>query len=481
MSSTKTQESKLPQWQEDFIREQILPRGIEIADTEYTPYTGETIAGMTPTQQQALSGFGGLNMGGQAYGQAAGVQQGLTGFRPSSMGAEGQVDVNQLATTDLGAYMDPYTQNVIDLGQQDIERQRQMASNTLGAQAEAAGAFGGSRQAVQEGVLAGEALRQAGALSAQQRQQAFTQALQSSQFDIGNVQQAREAAAARAQAANAANFQGQFQGAGIQSAAANALGSLADQRLQSQLSGLGAQMSAGEQQRALEQAQLQSDYAMFQEQQGYPLTQLNALLAAGSGVPAGLGTTTTRDPFGGLTAVGNLLGGWLLATAATGYTALQTDWTIDMARLFTQEDIDRMKAMNKDMTGVEVGTLMLPNELEDLGYGSAAEDPAPEPVTAPVVEAAPVATSVTTPFAAQDTGGAATLQQLLAPQAAPATPTDPYANLSKTQRQMLAFSALSDAGAALAGRQGGNFNAMLGRFQRAGRHAAQGYGCGAAH
>lgn len=49
MSSTKTQESKLPQWQEDFIREQILPRGIEIADTEYTPYTGETIAGMTPT------------------------------------------------------------------------------------------------------------------------------------------------------------------------------------------------------------------------------------------------------------------------------------------------------------------------------------------------------------------------------------------------------------------------------------------------
>ena len=133
-----------------------------------------------------------------------------------------------------------------------------------------------------------------------------------------------------------------------------------------------------------------------------------------------------------------------------------------MARLFTQEDIDRMIAMNKDMTGVQVGTLMLPNELKDLGYGSAAEDPAPEPVTAPVVEAAPVATSVTTPVAAQDTSGAATLQQLLAPQTA--TPTDPYANLSKTQRKMLAFSALSDAGAALAGRQGGNFNALLGRF-----------------
>ena len=131
-----------------------------------------------------------------------------------------------------------------------------------------------------------------------------------------------------------------------------------------------------------------------------------------------------------------------------------------MARLFTQEDIDRMKAMNKDMTGVEVGTVMLPNEIEDLGYGSAAEDPAPEPVTTPVT--APAADTATAPAADTAFSGAATLQQLLAPQTA--TPTDPYANLSKTQRKMLAFSALSDAGAALAGRQGGNFNAMLGRF-----------------
>jgi len=119
-----------------------------------------------------------------------------------------------------------------------------------------------------------------------------------------------------------------------------------------------------------------------------------------------------------------------------------------------------MKAMNKDMTGVKVGTLMLPNELEDLGYGSAAEDPAPEPVTAPVVEAAPV----TTPVATQDTSGAATLQQLLAPQTTPTTPTDPYENLSKTQRRMLAFAGLSDAGAALQGGQGGSVSAMMGRF-----------------
>jgi hypothetical protein len=512
MSSTKTQETKLPKWQEDFIREQILPRGIDIADTEYTPYEGDLIAGMTPLQEQALSGFGSLDTGGQTYEQAIGVQRELSGFAPTAMGAAsagpaatyggatvaetdayggatvaktdayggatispieraraaqlgevermqgvgavrsarapGQIDVDTLATTSFDPYLSPYTQNVIELGQQDIERQRQMASNTLGAQAQAAGAFGGSRQAVQEGVLAGEALRQAGALSAQQRQQAFTQALQSGQFDIGNVQQARalssgqqmtaetlgqqareagaardqaaragnmaaanqfaaqqaqleqqatlanqsafnaraqqqaqltqqagltaaaqaaarasqqagltqaagltaaaqaaarasqqagltqaaglsnqaalnqamQAEAARQQAANAANFQGQFQAAGIQGGAANAMAGLAGQQLQSQLTGLGAQMSAGEQARALEQAQLQADYAMFQEQQAYPLSQLNAVLAAGSGIPAGLGTVTQRDPFGGLTAVGNLLGGF--GSAGQGYRAM---------------------------------------------------------------------------------------------------------------------------------------------------------------
>jgi len=95
---------------------------------------------------------------------------------------------------------------------------------------------------------------------------------------------------------------------------------LAGQQLQSELAGLGAQMSAGEQARALEQAQLQADYAMFQEQQAYPLTQLNAVLAAGSGIPAGLGTVSTRDPFGGLTAVGNLLGGF--GSAGQGYRAM---------------------------------------------------------------------------------------------------------------------------------------------------------------
>ena len=287
MGSTTTQETKLPQWQEDFIREQILPRGIEIAEAEYTPYEGETIARMTPTQQQALSGFGGLDMGGQTYDQAIGVQQGLANFTPTDMQAAqlgqaermqgvgaveaarapGQIGVDTLARTNFDAYMSPYTQNVINRSLQTLGGAQEQALNKLSAQATAARAFGGSRQGVAEAGTREAYGKQAADLIAGLQEKAFTQALGSGQFDIGNVQQARalqsgqqmtaetlgqqarEAAAARdqaaragnmaaanqfaqqqaqfEQAANAANYQGQFQAAGVRSAAANAMGGLA--------------------------------------------------------------------------------------------------------------------------------------------------------------------------------------------------------------------------------------------------------------
>jgi hypothetical protein len=53
---------------------------------------------------------------------------------------------------------------------------------------------------------------------------------------------------------------------------------------------------------------------------------------------------------------------------------------------------------------------------------------------------------------------------ILQPPPQPAPSDDPFANLSKTQRRMLAFAAMSDAGAALAGKQGGNFASTLSAF-----------------
>ena len=245
--------------------------------------------------------------------------------------APGQIGVNQLASTNFDPYMNPYTQNVIEAGQADIERQRQLASNQLGAQAQSAGAFGGSRQAVQEGVLAGEALRQAGQLSAQQRGQAFTQALQSGQFDIGNVQQARtlasgqefqanqfaqqaqEAAAAREQAArtgnmqaanqfalqqaqleqqaNQANYQGQFQAANVQSGAAGGLRGLGSTMFGQGMTGLREQQAAAARAQAAQQAMLDAGRQQTLANLGYP----GQALQTGSGILSGLPSATMKQ------------------------------------------------------------------------------------------------------------------------------------------------------------------------------------------
>lgn len=151
-----------------------------------------------------------------------------------------------------------------------------------------------------------------------------------------------------------------------------------------------------------------------------------------------------------------------------------------MQRILTDEDITALENAGVNMKGVAVGDEALPEEiieLERLGVQPATAPvaaPVSAPVSAPVatddrspggnlaVEAMPTAPAVTA--AAPVASNASILQQLLAAQAAPAAPADPYENLSKTQRRMLAFAGLSDAGAALQGGQGGNVSAMLGRF-----------------
>ena len=363
MGSKETKE--MPEFQQKFLEETVLPYATNIAEREFTPYEASRVAGMTPLQQQSMAGYGGLNMGGAQYDQAAQAYGDLSGFQAPSaqaaslgraermqgVGQVGDVTAGQLASTDIGTSMSPYQQGVIEASLRTLGGAQEQALDKLSAQATAARAFGGSRQGVAEAETRKAYGQQASDLVTQQMQQAFENAQRSAQFDISGRmqadtlnQQAAQAAAAREQAAragnmaaanqfaqqqaqfqqqaNLANQQAALQAASVRGAGAAGLGATAGQALQSQLAGLGAQMSAGEQQRALEQAQLQSDYAMFQEQQGYPLTQLNAVLAAGSGIPLGLGTTTTRDPFGGLMGVGKILGGAGSLASGGGFGAI---------------------------------------------------------------------------------------------------------------------------------------------------------------
>lgn len=104
------------------------------------------------------------------YGQSAGAYQGALGATGAAM-----------AGPQIGRFMNPYTQMVTGNTLQDLERQRQMQTNTLGAQAQAAGAFGGSRHGVAE-ALTNEAFARQGAQTfGNLQQQGFNTALGAAQ------------------------------------------------------------------------------------------------------------------------------------------------------------------------------------------------------------------------------------------------------------------------------------------------------------
>ena len=129
----------------------LLPKAQEVYsrnyETTYAPLisSGLTgaggIASLSPMQQQIGQQLGQMNtpMQFQAGLGAAGSGYGILGSDLPSMTNVGL----------MSAYMSPYAQNVIDVNKAEAIRDYQKTMPELGAQAAKAGAFGGSRQAIQ--------------------------------------------------------------------------------------------------------------------------------------------------------------------------------------------------------------------------------------------------------------------------------------------------------------------------------------------
>ena len=204
------------------------------------------------------------------YAPVAPQQQGFNVNQASASALQGALGSTQQAMQgplNIGAYANPYTSAVIDRTQQDIERQRQMAMNTLGAQATAANAFGGSRQGVAEGVMAGEYGRMAGDIAAQQRQANYSQALQAAMAD----RQARLGAASQ-------------------------LGGLGQQAFQTGQTIQQQQQQAGLLQQGIQQALIDAAKQQYAGYTGAPQQALQAPLAALGVTPAPQSTTSSMQP-----------------------------------------------------------------------------------------------------------------------------------------------------------------------------------------
>jgi len=167
--------------------------------------TGETGSPMMvdPSQYGAM---GGSPTGGYGGGGAS-----VTSQQINPMSA--QMEAAQTTQEDISRFFNPYTTEVVDTSLADIERARQMQQNAAAAQAQAAGAFGGSRGALMESEVGRNALDQAARTAAQLRQQGFTQAVGFGQQDVARRQAAASQNAQQKLAAQQANQQAALQAA----------------------------------------------------------------------------------------------------------------------------------------------------------------------------------------------------------------------------------------------------------------------------
>jgi hypothetical protein len=154
----------------------LLGRGQALAETPYTPYGGNRVAGFSPLQQQAFEGIGSLagytpqqysgpsqylqsalqetgNIGGYSGARFSGPDQNLQAALGEIGGTQayGPQQYTGQSFNDPGRmqqFMSPYQQGVTDIAMREARRSSDIAGQGENALAAQRGAFGGARHAI---------------------------------------------------------------------------------------------------------------------------------------------------------------------------------------------------------------------------------------------------------------------------------------------------------------------------------------------
>jgi hypothetical protein len=250
----------------------------------YTPYSTDVnnyFADFSPAQKYAQSETANMQTPGQ-YGAATGMT-GLAGM--GSLGLAGQMagagqQYNQMAQdpSTMQGFMSPYMQNVVDYQKGQAIRDYGIGQQGLRAQAARSGAFGGSRQAIQEAEAQRSLGSQLQGITAQGSQQAFQNAQQAQQFGANLGLQGQQAGL---------QGLGQFGQMGGQMAA------IGGQQQASDLARLQAQQAVGQQQQTMEQNKINQAISNYATAQQYPFMQLGIMNSMLRGLPLQQTTTAT--------------------------------------------------------------------------------------------------------------------------------------------------------------------------------------------
>jgi hypothetical protein len=243
-----------------------------------------SVAGFSPLQQQSFNSASQLQTPGQ-FGQGS-MAAGMGTMQ--ALGA-GQNLQNTLTNSNaMSQYMNPYIQNTLNPALQLSNQQYGITGMQNAAAATGAGAFGGSRSALQQGLN-------------QQNQMLANNQLISNAYNTAYNN-------AQTQANNVANLGLQGAQAGI--TGGTALGNLGTAQLGAQQNIINQQNTLGQQGTAQNQAVINQAMQNYQTGQQYPMTQLTNL----KNLISGFGTTdTTQTAQSATPGTAQLIGGAGLA------------------------------------------------------------------------------------------------------------------------------------------------------------------------
>ena len=268
-------QSNLPKYFEPYAVD-MIKRAESESKREYTPYEGQRLADESTdlltsrdrVRNIADSGIAGLDTA--QSGVKAGMGRALQGLG---------FQAGQFDSAAAQQYMSPYMQNVVDVqkAQALLDFDRGQAGRD--AQAIQSGAFGGSRQAIAQGLANEDLQRRLGEIQATGQQRAFEQAQQ--QFERDRA--ARESA----------ERLGITAGESLTSQAGQ-LAQLGDLARKGDVQAAELLEKIGKDQQAREQAGLDLAYEDFVRQRDYPRESLTFLSSILRGVPVQPSTETVK-------------------------------------------------------------------------------------------------------------------------------------------------------------------------------------------
>jgi hypothetical protein len=251
---------------------QLLGQAQNAASTPYQQYTGQLVAGLSPDQESGISAVENAQGAANPYINAAAQEVGQ-----STQDLWG--NTQQYSPSAIEQYESPYTQSVLNTTEAAENNQDAIQQQGIVGNAISAGAWGGDRSAVAQGITAGQQAIANNATNANIEQAGFTSA--QNEFNTEQTSQL---------GANEAN-------SWLASQGANTLAGLGNEAESTELTGANALLSTGSLEQGQAQAELNVPYEQYQAALAYPYQQDSWLqgLETNLGSSAG-GTGTTSSP-----------------------------------------------------------------------------------------------------------------------------------------------------------------------------------------